>query len=361
MKPIITVGSAMRDIFIECKSHSIISESRSCQPCIAIEEGRKIPIDTLTYAVGGGALNTAVSFTRLGFNAYPIVKLGTDAESSFLLKELQKENVHTDYIYQDETLSTGISFIIPSPSGNRAVLVYRGASTHLNSEEIPYESIKNASALYVASLNDQAANLLPQLAKFAHESKITLIVNPGTSQLTTQSASLLKVLSYISILILNAHEAHLLMRHMTEKKMSSLHTQALPNDHILFREPLEKGSAHHLVDFFSLILAKGPNIVIVTNGKDGVYATDGNTIFFHPSIATTVVSTIGAGDAFGSAFCAHFLKNHSLANALQAGSLNSAAALESVGATTSLLTAAKLEKKLAENRPPLLKSYMFRL
>jgi sugar/nucleoside kinase (ribokinase family) len=359
-KKIITIGSAMRDIFIDCACRTIIPHKGAC-PCIVIEEGRKVTVDQLTYAVGGGALNTAISFEHLGFDAYPIVKLGADCEADFLIKHLKTEQVHTDFVVRDQNAPTGASFIIPSPSGNRSVLVYRGASTQLGEQDIPYAKIQEATGLYIASLNGPAAQLLPHLARYAREHSIPLLVNPGTSQLTTQSATLIDALNDISMLILNAHEAHLLMQHLLshaidrkleKQKMSSGGPE-------LLHQPLTSESPYYLTDFFTTMHEYGLKIVVVTNGKEGVYASDATQIFFHPSMPSTVVSTIGAGDAFGAAFFAHYSEHASLPDALRAGSLNSAAALRSVGATTSVLHAQEMEDALKNIDHSLFKKYSF--
>lgn len=361
-KAIVTMGSAMRDIFIECASHSVVPEQISCGPCIAIEEGKKITIDTLSYEVGGGALNTAIAFERLGFEAYPVVKIGLDAEGNDLIAKLQREGVKTNYVIRDSTHPTGTSFIIPSPSGNRAVLVSRGASSMLTQTDIPYDAIKKSAGLYIASLNGQASSLLPNIASFAHTHHIPFLINPGTSQLAAQCNTLIKALEYNPMLILNAHEAHLLMtalekeeaikeRKSSEKQISPLSLEVIyPKDRgsipSLINQPLSLESHYWLKDFFRIMQSYGVTICVVTNGKEGVYATDGSKNYFHAALSASVVSTIGAGDAFGSAFFAYLLKTKSIAQALRAGSFNSAAVLKSVGATTSALKEEEIDSLL---------------
>lgn len=45
-------------------------------------------------------------------------------------------------------------------------------------------------------------------------------------------------------------------------------------------------------------LELGPSLVVVTLGPDGAYATNGTTTIDVPALATHVVDTVGAGDAF---------------------------------------------------------------
>src|SRR5439155_20813798 len=101
-----------------------------------------------------------------------------------------------------------------------------------------------------------------------------------------------------------------------------------------------------LEQYFQEILKRGPTIAVVTNGADGVYATDGNKIYFHPSLKVNVVSTVGAGDAFGSTFVGQLAQGKPLQDALRAGIINSASVLQYLDTQTGLLKADELEKRL---------------
>jgi len=76
----ITFGSAMIDIITVIDSDSIeqLSLSNAHQQFLLVEPGRKVEAQSITRHIGGGALNTAVSFARLGCDVYPIVKTGDD-------------------------------------------------------------------------------------------------------------------------------------------------------------------------------------------------------------------------------------------------------------------------------------------
>ena len=45
-------------------------------------------------------------------------------------------------------------------------------------------------------------------------------------------------------------------------------------------------------------------IVVITDGNAGAYAYDGVQFYYCPVFPGKVVSTLGAGDAFASTFCA---------------------------------------------------------
>jgi ribokinase len=112
-----------------------------------------------------------------------------------------------------------------------------------------------------------------------------------------------------------------------------------------------------LPQFFKQVHGCGPRIVVVTNGSDGVYASDKQSIYFHPSIPIKIVSSIGAGDAFGSCFVARLYNKASIEDALRAGIINSASVIEQLGTQTGLLTADEIDRRCAQLDKALLKKY----
>jgi sugar/nucleoside kinase (ribokinase family) len=97
--------------------------------------------------------------------------------------------------------------------------------------------------------------------------------------------------------------------------------------------------------FFQEMLARGPKIIVVTNGAEGVYVASNDGILFHPSLPTKVVNTLGAGDAFGSTFVANYLEGKSIKEAMLYGIINAASVLTFLDAKSGLLTKEELEKR----------------
>jgi ribokinase len=360
MKKIVTIGGGMQDIFPEYKPieslHVHTKEEDLSYVCIPA--GRKIELTDIVYHCGGGATNSAVSFTRAGFEVEAFIKIGNDKAGDFIVEKLTKENVSTAHIVRTNDAPTGQSFIIPGPQGNNAVLVYRGANITLKKEELPESVIQQANQLYITSLSGPAAPLLIPITQLAKKHNVSVAVNPGTSQLHAGAQFLKDALNRINILILNSYEAELLM--------TSLKTTTLSQDIPASNEPLPElltktiGSAtthFTLKQFFNTVHASGPEIIVVTNGAEGVYASDTKNIYFHPSIKVTIMSTLGAGDAFGSCFVAQLNNNKSIEDALRMGVLNSSSVIQHIGAQTGLLTNDEIEKAYMHLDKNLLKKY----
>ena len=77
---------------------------------------------------------------------------------------------------------------------------------------------------------------------------------------------------------------------------------------------------------------------------------DGKKYYFCPAFEGPVTSTLGAGDAFASTFCAGLDKfDRDISKALIAGSINSAGVVSTFGATEGLLTFDEIKKRMFEN------------
>lgn len=362
MKKVLTIGSGIQDVFTKYDSVETLDFHTKEEDIayVCMRAGRKIELQDIVYNCGGGATNSAVSFARNGFQAEAFFKIGNDNTGDFILDSLQKNKVTTSHVVRTDEAPTGQSFIIPGPHGNSAVLVYRGANITLKQAELPENAIKNADQLYITSLSGPAAPLLIPITQMAKKYNIPVAANPGTSQLRAGADFLKEALCNINILILNSYEAELLMTSL----MVTVPPLDIPQTHDTELPELLKtllGSAttcFTLKQFFATVHACGPEIIVVTNGSEGVYASDQNSIYFHPSIKINIVSSTGAGDAFGSSFVAQLLNNKPIEDALRMGIINSSSVIKHLGTQNGLLTKDELEKITAHLDKNLLKKYL---
>jgi len=366
MKKVVTLGGVMRDVFIEYEAVQMLHlQGQQEQSFILLEEGRKIPVKNVAYHVGGGAANSAVSFSRLGLEVETIFKIGDDLEGAYILNELKKEKISTQHVVHSKDQRTGTSFIIPASDGNKAALVYRGANLTLGQQEIPWKILSTADQIYVTSLSSQASQLLLPITTFAKNHAKSVAVNPGGSQLLEGACTLRDCLPNIDILILNSIEAKQFMLSLVQT------TPALQK--ILLSRPKTKSENHFpqllqapltyqqicfsFPQYFHEILSRGPKIVVVTNGAEGVYVATKDTIYFYPSLPCAIVSTMGAGDAFGSTFVATLLEGKPLEHALVAGIINSCSVIQHLGTQTGLLSKKELESLLGKADMGLLQKF----
>lgn len=351
---VFTVGGATQDIFIHY-SHPeslVIKNKQETRSYLLLEKGAKIEVETLSYSMGGGATNTATSFKKLGCSVAPLMKVGVGKAGQYIIDHLSDLGIDTQYVARDSETGTGLSYIVPSFEGDRTIFVYRGANAHLTITEIPFDAIKNGDVLYITALHGNSAHVLLPLVKFAKQHKLKVALNPGAEQLSTGFKELEKALAFVDILILNNQEAkkfllslaqQLAPKDLKEKIKIPLTLEKLPDliKSLVYIENIN----FNLKDFCKEMFARGPRIVVVTNGEEGVYVAHKKTIYFHPSLPAKVVDTVGAGDAFGSCFAAYIFNDKKLTDALIYGILNASSVISYEDATSGLLTQKELQKR----------------
>ncbi len=358
---ILTIGGATLDIFIniEEKQSLEIHKDHQTKSYIMLPDDSKIEVSNVNYSTGGGATNSAASFSRLGFCTSIICKIGNDYGGKLVKQKLDEEKVTTSSIIIDAQEMTGTSYILPSLQGNRTILAYRGSNTAMNREDISFDQFINQDLFYITSLSGRSSQLLSPIAQEAKKLHKLVATNPGSSQLASGATALREALPYIDILILNSSEAQLFMTSLIEMnttlKEIILHQEHSKIDHhipqLLSNTIAYEDTFFNIAYYFKEVLSRGPQIVVVTNGAEGVYVATKEKIYFHPSIQTNVVSTLGAGDSFGSCFVASLIENYSIEQALLRGILNSHSVLQSVDAKSGLLTIEQLNQQTKNMQP----------
>lgn len=296
---VLCVGSATVDTFLTIE-----------QPFSSLKLGDKFLVKSVDKRSGGGATNSAAALAKLGLQVKTATKVGNDEDGNFILRELKNEgieNICTARSGQQTDLATIIS---STKEKDRIILVHKGASTDLSFRDI-HASKLNPSWIYLATLTGKSFHAAQEIAKLAKKKGIRLLFNPSLYLAQKGKKNLSGILRNTSILVLNKEEAQGLL------KTSSSNV-----------ETLLKG-----------LQQCGPRMVIITNGRKGLYALKSNVIY---SLTKTpnvkIVHTAGAGDAFTSGFLAGLIKQYSFEDALRLGQVNASSVIQHVGAKNGQLT-----------------------
>ena len=336
---IITIGSATMDVFVECDDANIVSVRKkdSCSEFMSYPYGSKIEISDFASQVGGGGVNTAANFANLGFNTGAIFKVGDDIYSNGIFEFFKHTDVKLSSVIQDKTDSTGFSIILTSFEGDRTVLAHRGANAHIKKSEIDFDAIKKAKLLYIAPLNGDSNKVLDDIVKFARENGTYVCFNAGTTGIKKGFNYLKKILEYAQIVVLNKEEAS-----MATGINLRPDTKDVKFSNMLVHPDLKA--------MFNKLKVSDYQIIVITDGGAGAYAYDGKNYYYCPCFDGPVTSTLGAGDAFASTFCAALYKfNANIEKSLVAASINSAGVVSEFGATAGLLTFDCILDKMEQN------------
>lgn len=302
---IISVGAAVQDVFLSgSEEFAPVSERSVHEQFMKLELGAKADVNKITFSTGGGATNAAVTFARQGLHAVFMGTIGHDPAGLAVIDDLDKEDVDTSHVSYNEKLNTGYSVLLLAPTGERTILTYRGASTHYDVKNFNLEGI-DADWLYVSSMAG-SFEVLDKLFAQAKKQGIKVMFNPGKRELANP-AKLRALLDDVEVLTVNKEE----MAQIVEGKV------------------MEELVAHAL----NLV-----NVAIVSDGPNGVVASDGNSIVKAGMYRDVkVIDRTGAGDAFGSGFLSQWAQGKSLVDSIVFASANSTSVVQHIGAKRGIL------------------------
>jgi len=315
MFDIITAGSATEDVFVNIDETQLISfeDAEHRTDYLALSYGAKISVDSTMLDTGGGSVNTAATFTKMGLKTAAFSKIGRDLTGKRVIEDLEKRGVDTSLFVQCTEHPTGISVILTGFTGDRTILVSRGAATHICEEDIPWEQVAEAKWLYIGSLHGESASMFSKLATFASEQAVQVAIK-GSSQLQQGIQGLGEAFRNTTAIFLNRDEAY---------QLTGVEPTRGPTDE---RQMLR------------MLYQAGCQNVVMTVGAAGSWGYDGRSFFTIPAYPTEVVSTVGAGDAFAAACVVGLHKGLQLNEAMRIGAANAASVVSQFGAKEGILS-----------------------
>jgi len=316
---VLSIGDIVTDAFIkliDSQEHIIENDQGKW---LAIPFGTKIPFDhaEVVQAVGNAA-NGAVAFARLGMKSAFVTNVGSDQEGRDMIAALHAQGVETSLVRTNPGKKSNYHYVLWYKA-ERTILIkheeYDYHWPHLHPKEIP-------RWVYFSSISEHALKYHDQVADWlADNPDVRLAFQPGTFQMKAGTKRLQRIYDQTDILILNREEAVT----VGGGKHSDIH------------------------DLFDKLHALGPQVVVITDGPDGAYASDGHQRLKMPLYPDPKppVDRTGAGDAFASTFVAAAAKGLPLEEALLWAPINSMSVCQKVGAQAGLLTEKELHSYLA--------------
>ena len=314
MSDVVTVGTATRDVFLTSKYFKVLKDPTHLKKigiltdeaeCFAL--GGKIATDRPVYASGGGAVNAAVTFARLGFDTRACFRVGGDEAGEAVVKDVKGEGVAVSVSFDDKS-GTGYSVILLGGDGERTILTYRGASSGLKADDAPVRS--KVKCVYIAPGEIPFA-VIKQLVDYFDKQGAVIAINPSRYYVEMGRAKLAPLLGKIDVVILNREEGALLTGADYEKEKD------------VFRK------------FDELVTG----VAVMTDGPRGATASDGR-YFYRAGVfkEKALADRTGAGDGFGAGFTAGFLQTNDIGYGLRLGAANSTMVVERIGAHTGAIT-----------------------
>lgn len=313
---VITIGDATLDTFLDIHEASVHCDlnKKNCQLCFNYAD--KIPINDARQSVGGDAANVAVGLAKLNHPTAIVTELGDDINGTMIEHELAEANVNVDHIKMVRGATSRYSVILTF-KGERTILAYH-PHHHYAKPILP----KTTRWIYFTSLGSGSEKIQDVVSVYLKKFPDTkLATNPGSYQLREGLGHYKKIISRADVIFLNREEAEIVVG---KKYPATAGTKKLIK------------AVHDL----------GPKIVVITDGENGSYASDGKLTYQHKNFPVTVISKTGAGDAYASGFLGALLAKKDLPAAMQWGTANAAGVIGKFGAQEGLLGEGKIKKMM---------------
>lgn len=306
---VLSVGDVVTDAFIKLLDDKAEVQQTDHGPVLAMPFATKLPFDhsEVLHAVGNAA-NAAVNFAKLGLESGLVSNVGGDGAGRDIITTLEKLDVDTRFVHINPNKMSNYHYVLWYKE-ERTILIkheeYKYHWPHLRPKEVP-------NWIYFSSISKNAIEFHDDLVEWLHEHpEVKLAFQPGTFQMEAGVERLRHVYERSELLAFNREEA----------------------------TAVTGGNYDDLHDLFNRLHGLGPRIVLISDGPNGSYASDGENRFkmpIYPDPGPPVERT-GAGDAFTSTFVAAIIKGNTVDGALQWAPISSMNVVQHVGAQAGLL------------------------
>lgn len=298
---LITIGDSTIDTFIKIHDASVVCDinREECKLCVTY--GDKIPVEGLSRAVAGNAANVAAASAKLGLKTAIYTNLGNDSEGELIKKTLIDSGVSGAYINEDSQKASNTSVIIGF-QGERTAFVYHQPWFY----NLP--DMAKSKWVYFTSVAESFidSNIVDEVAHYIDKTGAKLAFAPGTFQIRANIKRYPKTLERCELLCCNVEEAKKILEiDLTEK--------VAPRDLL---------SKLHLL---------GPRMILMTDGEEGSYVSDGTRALKAGIFPAQIVEKTGVGDAYCAAFISALTHGETVEEAMIWGTINASSVLRHVG------------------------------
>ncbi len=312
---VLSIGDIVTDAFVRLIDDQAHTYENEDGEWLAMRYGLKLPFDhaEVIEAVGNAA-NAAVASARLSLKTSFVTNVGGDQHGRDMIAALNKNKVDHRFVRINPDKVSNYHYILWYKE-DRTILIkheeYDYHWPHIASDEMPRWAYLSSVSEHAVPFHDKISDWLDK------HPEVKLAFQPGTYQMEAGVERLKRIYARTEVLILNREEAVL----------------------------VSGGDYHDLHGLLDKLHDLGPKTVVITDGPDGAYASDGAVRLkmpLYPDPAPPVERT-GAGDAFASTFVAALIRGNNLEGALQWAPINSMSVVQKVGAQAGLLTEKEIE------------------
>ncbi|MGH3733731.1 MAG: 5-dehydro-2-deoxygluconokinase [Acidimicrobiales bacterium] len=288
--------------------------------------GSLVGVQFFEKFLGGSPTNVAVAAARLGERVAVVTRTGPDPFGEFVHVALKGYNVDDQFVLEVNDFQTPVTFCEMFPPNHFPIHFYRNPKApdlEIYPSELDIEAI-TSSRLFWATVSGLSAEpsrtstiLAMSSRKRQHPTVLDLDYRPTfwpTIEVAREATR--EALGHATVAVGNVAEAHM--------AVGSLDPDI---------------AADRLLEL-------GLNTAIIKLGPEGVLAKTSGERVEVPSVPVEVVNGLGAGDAFGGAFCHGLLSGWPLEEAVRYANVAGAIVAGRLGCSDAMPTKAEIEESL---------------
>jgi ribokinase len=288
---IIVIGSTNVDMVVKTDKHPMPGETR---------------LGGIFFMnAGGKGANQAVAAARMGANVTFVTKVGNDIFGEQSIAGFKKERINTDFVFVDDSSSTGTALIVVNKEGENSIVVAPGANARLLPRDIDKVHDFEEAGIILIQL-EIPMETISAVVKKALVNNQKVIINPAPAQKLAD-----ELLNGLFLITPNETEASLLTG-----------ISVVDDD--------TAGEAARI------FLKRGVKNVIITLGKKGAYFQNENVSLRIDAPVVTAIDTTAAGDTFSGALAVALTEKMSWEEAIKFAVAAASISVTRLGAQASI-------------------------
>lgn len=251
-------------------------------------------------ASGGSASNTITGLAKLGINTGFIGRVGNDFYGNYYKEDLAKYNV-VSHLAVSQTEASGVATTFISKDGQRTFGTFLGAAALLEKSDLKESDFVGYDYFYIEGYLVQNLDLIRGAISLAKKNGAKVVLDMASFNVVEANRDfLLEIIpELVDIVFANEEEAKALLN-------------------VDAQEALD-------------ILAEKVELAIVKLGDKGSLVKRGSESIFVPALKVNCIDTTGAGDLYAAGFMYGLIKDLTLTEAAQIGTLLAGNVIQQVG------------------------------
>ena len=269
-------------------------------------------IPTYQQFFGGAPANIAMNIKKLGIKSLIASAIGEDKIGDFLINHLKQNEIDISLVQRVKNATSMV--LLSKSNGTPIPIFYRDADFSLTFGKALKEAVVDSKIIHFSCWpisRMPSRSTIEAAIEIAKINDVLICFDPNYHEMIWQKKE--DGIQYVKSII----------------SKSDIIKPSEDDAQRIFGQDTALNQVKKFLDL-------GAKLVIMTLGEEGLIVSNGQETVKYATLATEVVDTTGAGDAFWAGFYTALIKGYSIKDAITFGSAASAYKLKYVGAIVNL-------------------------